>query len=312
MLTLPKKDSKTRKSLEEEKMLKKGLIGGTCLLLSIFMFSQLGFSQEDKIGEMAISVFKAQIRLPQGTEIKFLEKKESPIPDLYSVKLLLVYPDKEVPSVIYVDKEGEKVFIGNLFVNGENVTMKEAGPPRSKKIDMAILDMDKSPAAGPKGAKVTLVEFSNFQCPYCMDSWAKLRTLLGKYPKEIRYIFKHFPFQPDGKTFELSEMAAAAQEVGQEAFWLVHDFLFTNEGQNVTKLEREAVQMKIEQLLREKGYDAKGFQSALESGKAKQKVLTDMALGNKLRITGTPTKIVNGDIIVGSTPDNVLERYLGK
>jgi len=293
-------------------MLKKGLIGGICLLLSVFMFSQPGFSQEDKIGEAAISVFKAQVRLPEGTEIKFLEKKESPIPDLYSVKLILVFPDKEVPSVIYVDKEGEKVFIGNLFVKGENVTMKEAGPPRSKKIDMTILDMDKSPATGPNGAKVTLVEFSNFQCPYCMDSWTKLRTLLTKYPKEIRYIFKHFPFQPDGKTFELSELASAAQEVSQGAFWLVHDFLFTNEGQNVAKLEGKAVQVKVEQLLRGKDYDLKGFKSALESGKAKQRVLADMALGNKLRITGTPTKIVNGDLIVGSTPDNVLERYLGK
>jgi protein-disulfide isomerase len=270
------------------------------------------FPQEGKIGEVAINTFRTQIRLPQGTEIKFLEKKESPIPGFYSVKLLLVYPDKEVPVVIYVDKAGEKVIIGNLFIKGENVTLKEAGPPRPKKIDMTILDMDKSPAAGPKGAKVTLVEFSNFQCPHCLDSWTKLKPLLGKYPKDIRYIFKHFPFQPDGKTFELSEMAAAAQEVGQEAFWLVHGFLFTNEGQNVAKLERKAVQMKVEQLLREKNYDVRAFQSALESGRGKQRVLEDMALGNRIRITSTPTKIVNGDLIVGSTADSVLEKYLNK
>jgi protein-disulfide isomerase len=293
-------------------MLKKGLIGGICLLLSIFLFFQPGLSQEGKIEEAAINTFRTQVRLPEGTEIKFLEKKESPIPEFYSVKLLLIFPDKEVPGVIYVDKAGEKVFIGNLFIKGENVTLKEAGPPRPKKIDMAILDMDKSPVTGPKGAKVTLVEFSNFQCPHCFDSWTKLKTLLGKYPKEIRYVFKHFPFQPDGRTFELSEMAAAAQEVGEEAFWLVHDFLFTNEGQNVAKLERKAVQMKVEQLLRGKNHDVKGFQSALESGKGRQRVLDDMALGNKLRITATPTKIVNGDLIIGSTPDNVLERYLGK
>ncbi|RPJ08610.1 MAG: hypothetical protein EHM36_05250 [Deltaproteobacteria bacterium] len=293
-------------------MLKKSLIGGICLLLSIFLFSQPGFSQEDRIAERAINTFRRQIRLPQGTEIKFLEKKESPIPGLYSVKFLLVFPDKEVPAVIYADNEGEKVFIGNLFIKGENVTLKEAGPPIPKKIDMAILDMEKSPAIGPKGAKVTLVEFSNFQCPHCFDSWTKLKPLLGKYPKEIRYVFKHFPFQPDGKTFELSEMAAAAQEVGQEAFWIAHDFLFTSEGQNVAKLERKAIQMKVEQLLKEKSYDVKGFQSALESGKGKQRVLEDMALGNKLRITGTPTKIVNGDLIVGSTPDSTLESYLKK
>jgi len=293
-------------------MLKKRFIGGICLLLSVFFFAQQGFSQEDKIAEMAINTFRSQVRLPQGTEIKFLEKKESPIPGLYSVKLLLLFPDKDVPVVIYVDKEGEKVFIGNLFVKGENVTTKEAGPPKPKKIDMAALDMDKSPFIGSKGAKVTIVEFSNFQCPYCMDSWTKLKTLLGKHPREIRYIFKHFPFQSDGKTFELSEMAAAAQEVGQEAFWLVHDFLFTREGQSVAKLDRKAVQLKIEQLLREKNHDVKALQTALESGRGKQRVLEDMALGNKLRITGTPTKIVNGDMIVGSSPDNVLERYLGK
>ena len=293
-------------------MLKKGLIGGTYLLLSIFLFSQPGFSQEDKIREVAINTFRTQIRLPQGTEIRFLEKKESPIPDFYSVKLLLVYPDKEVPVVIYVDKAGEKVIIGNLFIKGENINAKEAGPPTPKKIDMAILDMDKSPSLGPIGAKVTIVEFSNFQCPYCMDSWVKLKTLLTEHPKDIKYIFKHFPFQPVGKTFELSEMAAAAQEVNQDAFWLVHDFLFTGEGQSVVNLDKEAVQLKIEQLLKEKNHDAKGFRSALESGKGRQRVLDDMALGNKLRITGTPTKIVNGDLIVGSTPDNVLERYLGK
>ena len=293
-------------------MFKNSLISGICLLLSIFIFSHQGFSQEDKIGDVAINTFRAQIRLPQGTEIKFLEKKESPIPDFYSVKLLLVYPDKEVPVVVYVDKAGEKVIIGNLFIKGENVTMKEAGPPRPKKIDMTILDVDKSPFIGPKGAKVTIVEFSNFQCPYCTDSWVKLKTLLTKYPKDIKYIFKHSPFQPVGKTFELSEMAAAAQEVSQEAFWLVHDFLFTSEGQSVAQLDRKAIQLKVEQLLREKNNDIKPFQTALENGKGKQRVLEDMDLGNKLRITGTPTKIVNGDIIVGSTPDNVLERYLGK
>ena len=293
-------------------MLKRHLMGGVCLLVLSSILIQPGFSQEDKIVDEGIRTFRSQVRLPQGTEIKFFEKKESPIPNFYSVKLIIVLPDKEMPVIVYVDKAGERVIIGNLFIKGENVTMKEAGPPIPKKIDMATLDMDKSPLIGPRGAKVTLVEFSNFQCPHCLDSWTKLKPLLGKYPNDIRYIFKHFPFQPAGKTFELSEMAAAAQEVGQEAFWLIHDFLFTHEGQNVAKLERKAVQMKVEQLLREKGYDVKGFQSALESGKGRQRVLDDMASGNKIRITGTPTKIVNGDLIVGATPDNLLERYLGK
>jgi protein-disulfide isomerase len=298
--------------LEEVLKMGKNIFWTGMLIALALTVPVAAFSEEDRVVQVAIDTFKSHVRLPQGTEIKFLEKKESPVIDFYAVKLLILLPDKEMPAIVYVDKAGEKVFIGNLFIKGENVTMKEAGPPRPKKIDMAILDMDKSPVTGPKGAKVTIVEFSNFQCPYCMDSWAKLKTLLEKHPKEIRYIFKHFPFQPVGRTFELSEMAAAAREVSLEAFWLVHDFLFTNEGQSVANLDRKAVQLKIEQLLREKNHEVKAFQTALENGKGKQRVLEDMALGNRIRITSTPTKIVNGDLIVGSTADSVLEKYLNK
>lgn len=291
-------------------MIKRYGMGGVWFLLVVFVLSGIGFSEEDRIAKVAVDTFRKQVRLPAGTEIKLLEKKESPIADFYAVKLLIGLPDKEVPAIVYVDKEGEKVFIGNLFIHGKNVTSREAGPPRPRKIDMAFLEMERSPFLGPKAAKVTIVEFSNFQCPYCMDSWNKLKTLLWKYPKEIRYVFKHFPFQPSGKTFELSEMAAAAQVVSQEAFWLIHDFLFAPEGQNLARLDQKGIQMKLEQLLKEKGYDVKPFQAALESGNGKQRVLDDMALGNKLRITGTPTKIVNGDIIVGSLPEDFVDKYL--
>jgi len=257
-------------------------------------------------------MLKSQVHLPQGTEIKFSEKKESPIPDFYSVKLLIVLPDREMPAIVYVDKTGEKIILGTIFVKGENVTTKEAGPPKPRKIDMGILEMEKSPSLGNKGAKVTIVEYSNFQCPYCMDSWIKLIELIKRYPNDIRYVFKHFSFQPQGRTFELSEMAAAAQEISNEAFWVIHDFFFTDEGQNIASLEKNVVKQKVEQILKGKGYDVRIFQSTLETGMAKKRVLNDMALGNKLRVTSTPTKIVNGDMIVGSTQDHLLERYLVK
>jgi protein-disulfide isomerase len=292
-------------------MVKKIFLTGMLTVFVLTLPAQ-GFSQEDNIGEVAIHTFRTQIRLPPGIEIKFLEKKESPIPDFYSVKLLLVYPDKEVPVIVYVDKAGDRVIIGNLFIKGENVNTKEAGPPKPRKIDMGLLEIEKSPFIGNKGAKVTIVEFSNFQCPYCMDSWSKFMGLMKRYPQDFKYLFKHFPFQPQGKTFELSEMAAAAQEVSNEAFWLVHDFFFTKEGQNIANLEKGAVKQKVEQLLKGKGFDLKIFQSALETGKARNRVLEDVALAERLRLTSTPTKIVNGDVIIGASQDNILERYLGR
>lgn len=282
------------------------------IIIFILMVTTIGFSQEDKAIKSALEIFKTHVRLPPGTEIKFLEKKESPIPEFFALKLLLIFPDKEMPVIVYVDKNGEKVLLGTLYIKGENVTMKEAGPPKLKKIDMEMLEMEKSPYVGNREAKVVIVEFSNFQCPYCMESWTRFTGLLRKYPKEFKYIFKHFPFQPQGKTFELSELAAAAQEVSNEAFWVIHDFFFTKEGQDLTRSERETIKQKVEQLLKGKGYDTQNFQTALETGKARNRVLEDMALANKFRLTSTPTKIINGDIIVGLTAESTLERYLGK
>ena len=282
------------------------------VLFMLCLFITPVLAQDDKIVQAAMETFKAQIRIPPGTEIKFAEKKEGPIPGFYSVKLLLSAIDKEIPVVVYVDKSGEKVFIGNLFVKGENVTVKEAGPPRAKKIDMRALDVDQSPSIGPKDAKVTIVEFSNFNCPYCAASWQQIRKSIEKHPQNIRYVFKHLPLQSQGKTFELSEMAAAARELNDEAFWIVHDLLLSSEGQALVKGEIEPLKQKVEQILKERGYDLKIFKNSLESGSAKRKVGEDLALGNKMRVTSTPTKVVNGDIIIGSTANNVLEQYLTK
>jgi protein-disulfide isomerase len=284
-----------------------------CFIIWMTFFSPLpGFTQEDKTVQLAIATVKAQMRLPRDMEIKFVEKRESAIPDFLSVKLILFAPDREIPLVVYVEKGLEKVIIGNLFIRGENVTRKEAGEPKPRKIDMGLLEIERSPVRGPAGAKVTIVEFSNFECPYCVKSWAKMKELLGKYPQDIRYVFKHFPLQRQGKSFDLSTMVSAAGQVNQEAFWLVHDFLFTEEGQTIVKNGNEAVKKKIEQILTEKGQDVQAFQNALEVEKGKKKVEEDMALGNRIRVQGTPTGILNGKFVMGPLTDKMLAEVLMK
>ena len=293
-------------------MLRKILLGAVCFTFLFLVLVFQGFAQEDKVVKMAIETAKTQMRIPKEMEVKFVEKKESPIPGFYAVKLSVLTPDKEVPVVIYVDQIGERVIIGNLFVKGENVTRKEAGEAIPRTINMGRLEIDRSPFRGSDKGKVTIVEFSNFQCPYCIKSWNKMKEYLEKYPQEIKYIFKHFPLQSLGKSFELSEMAAAAQEVSHEAFWMTHDYFFSDEGQALAKEERGKVIQKIEQMLKEKGHDVKAFQTALETGKAKKKVEEDITIGGKIPVMGTPTTIINGDFVKGSITDKVLERYLGK
>jgi protein-disulfide isomerase len=105
-------------------------------------------------------------------------------------------------------------------------------------------------------------------------------------------------------------MAAAAQKISNEAFWVVHDFFFSNEGQVVMKEETAGVRKKIEELLKGKGYDVKSFQSALDTGQGRRKVEEDMALGKNVQVTGTPTVLINGEFVANPITDRVLEKYL--
>lgn len=291
-------------------MAKKIVFGIAGLVFfSLFLTSQV-YSQEDPIAKVAMEALRTHVRGPKGIEIKFVEKKESPIPGFYSVKLVLLLPDREIPVIVYVDETAEKVILGNIFIKGENVTRKEAGEPKPRKIDMAQLEVEKSPFRGNASAKMTVVEFSNFQCPFCLRSWKKMKDLLERNPQNIKYVFKHFPLQPQGKAFEISEMVAATEALGKEAFWVIHDFFFSGEGQAYVNKEKAELKQKIEEILKTKGYDEKTFQAALQGGEGRKRIEEDMSLGRKFGVRATPTMIINGDFVGSTLTDKMLENYL--
>jgi protein-disulfide isomerase len=279
-------------------------------LLISFLLSTHGFAQEDKIVRVAIETARAHMRIPREMEVRFVEKKKSPLPGFTSVKLMVLAPDREMPVVVYVDEAGEKVILGALIIKGENVALKEAGEAKPRKFDMKQFEIEKSAARGNPNARVTIVEFSNFKCSYCQISWTKMERMIEKHPQTIRYVFKHFPLKSLQGSFELSEIAASAQILSDEAFWLIHDFFFSPEGQMIIREDLSIVTKKVEEVLKEKGFDVKDFKSAIESGKGRRRVMEDISVGNKVPVMGTPTVIVNGDFISGEFNEQALERYL--
>src|SRR4030043_1981182 len=108
-------------------MVKRIFFGTLCLTLLSWVLISQGFAQEDKLVQVAIDTFKSQFRLPKEAEVKFIEKKESPIPGFQSVKLTVLLPNREIPYIVYVDSKAEMVILGNLIIKGENVSRKEAG-----------------------------------------------------------------------------------------------------------------------------------------------------------------------------------------
>ena len=118
---------------------------GVMALMIISLFSTLNVPlKENNIVQLAIQTVRIQGDLSKEVEVKFVERRESPIPDFYMVKLLVVKEDKEVPIVVYVDRSAEKVIVGTLFIKGENETMREAGGLKISGIDSEKLEPGKT------------------------------------------------------------------------------------------------------------------------------------------------------------------------
>jgi protein-disulfide isomerase len=159
------------------------------------------------------------------------------------------------------------------------------GPQPSKLLeDPVVIPTAGSPERGPAGAKLTLVEFSDFQCPYCSLAVAKLNAVLAAYPAKARLIFKQFPLDTHSQAGLAAAAAIAAHQQGK--FWPMHDALFAHRND----LSRAGILA----VAKSTGLDMKRFETDLDSPQTKQTVARDMADGDRAGVEGTPTVFING------------------
>ena len=146
---------------------------------------------------------------------------------------------------------------------------------------------------GDFNAPITLVEYSDFECPFCAKHDPTLKKLLSEYPSSIRLVYKHFPlgFHPNAQ--KAAEAAECADE--QNNFWEFHDKLFANQssGYSLDNFKQWAKDLEL---------NTKQFNNCLDSGKYTKKVLADAADGQSRGVNGTPATFVNGQLVSGAVP----------
>jgi protein-disulfide isomerase len=141
-----------------------------------------------------------------------------------------------------------------------------------------------SPVMGPANAPITLVEFSDFQCPYCSKAVAQINATLQAYPKDVRLIFKQFPLDSHPEAAISAAASLAAHQQGK--FWPMHDVMFANR----SKLSRQSILAWAKEI----GLDMKRFTADLDSDAIRKAVLRDQADGDKAGVEATPTVFLNG------------------
>lgn len=197
---------------------------------------------------------------------------------IFSVSLLLTR-GTAAPKAVATDDNPSPVAAGNPPV---------AGPVRP-------FDANRDHVRGGKDAKVTLIEYSDFECPFCKRHDPTISKILKDFPKDVRVIYRHYPlsFHPFAqKAAEASECVAKLG--GDKAFWAYHDKIF-----GATEDISDA---QITQAAKSTGVDMTAFNTCVSSGEMKARVSEDEASGNDAGVQGTPATFVNGQLVSGAIP----------
>jgi len=154
------------------------------------------------------------------------------------------------------------------------------------------VSVDDDPSIGPSDAPITIVEFSDFQCPYCKKSVSDLKDLLRIYGQRIRLVYRDYPGPNHPYAMQAAEAAECASEQGR--FWEYHDLLF----------DRQTTERGWDflQLAKDLGLREEIFTECIRSPRARTEVVNDLQDGMALGITSTPTFFVNGRPLIGAHP----------
>jgi protein-disulfide isomerase len=159
--------------------------------------------------------------------------------------------------------------------------------------------IESSPQTGAKNSKITIVEFSDFQCPFCAKANDNLKQFMAKHGKEVTLVYKHLPLTKiHSEALPAAKAAWAAQQQGK--FWEYHDALFDNQEQLGESLYLE--------IAKKLNLDLKKFE--IDRTKAQTEIDRDLALANKLGLDGTPVIIMNDQYMSGAVEVSELEARL--
>ena len=181
--------------------------------------------------------------------------------------------------------------------NPIEVYLKE---PKRPIFDVAVGD---APILGAPDAKVTLVEFSDFQCPFCSKGAEIIKQLKDKYGKDLKVAFKHYPLPFHTNAAKAAEAAMCAHDQDKMLFWRMHDLMFAaQDNLQIEGLKEIAGKAGVK--------DIDGFMNCVTSGKFKARVEADQEQGKNIGVKSTPTFFVNGQMVMGAQPVEVFSEII--
>ncbi|MGH7851132.1 MAG: DsbA family protein [Thermodesulfobacteriota bacterium] len=187
---------------------------------------------------------------------------------------------------------------GKFLVLGTEIYDTTVDP---QKEIMEKISLKGVPTKGADNAKVVIVEYSDFQCPFCKRGKDMLPQILKEYDGKVKIAFKQLPLKNHNWAMPAAIASVCAYEQGNDKFWALHDKLFDSQKDITLENSKE----KFNQYAKEVGLDTKKFDTCLNSKEVKAKVESQMQEATEVGVQSTPTFVVNGMIVPGANPEGL-------
>jgi protein-disulfide isomerase len=242
---------------------------------------------DDVIGQRVVDYFGKAVTTP-GVTFKVVKIEPAEMPGWRKGHLEAALGDQKQDVLFYVTDDGRFLFRGeavDLTVDPFVALMQK-------------MNLEGEPSRGPSDAKVVVVEYSDFQCPYCGRAWEIFeKEVYPQYKDKVRFVFKQMPLTQIHPWAEDAAVATeCAYQQGNDQFWKLYDGLFSQQAQ----ITKENLPAKAEEIATAGGLDVPRLKDCLAGRKTLDAVKTDQAEAAAVGVNSTPTFFVNGRRVQGA------------
>ncbi len=240
---------------------------------------------DDDVTKKLVEYYRRKANIPPSAQVEVKDLQASKIKGAKSGTLNV----GGRPMGFTISDDGKYAIFGDL---------EDLSVDPFKKV-MEKISLKGEAVKGPASAKVTIVEYSDFQCPFCSRGYQTIENqVLKEYGDKVRFAYKHFPlnFHPWAEPGAVAAECAAEQN--QDAYWKLYSFLFENQ----KEINAQNLKDKTHAALEGTEVDVAKFDDCFDNKKTLDKVKADMQEGQSVGVNGTPAFVINGRLISGAQP----------
>jgi protein-disulfide isomerase len=202
---------------------------------------------------------------------------------------------QKIATTLFFDKKEDMAIIGQFI---------DVGTEPWGRVNMGVVSLDDRPTMGPADAPVTIVEFADFECPFCAHAFSMIETLVNTtYKGKVKVIYKSYPLNAHLWAMKAAEAAECARLQNPAAFWDFARYFYTNQG----SINPENLQQRVNVLANAQKLDLPSLKACMDSPQTEARVKQDQLDGNSVQVASTPTFFVDGIPVVGLPDGKVLE-----